>query len=636
MCGIAGFTHRNRAASRLVIERATASLYHRGPDQQDVFVSPDVCLGAVRLRVVDLVNGKQPMTSFDGGTVVVYNGEIYNHGELRRELEARGHQFESTCDTEVVLHAFREWDTNCFERFRGMFAAAIWSQRDKRLILARDRIGIKPLYFYRRGSEIHFGSELKAIFEHPDVPRELDMDALRDFLALNYVPSPRTLVKGIQKLPPGNFLEQRAGRVTIQPYWNLTFRPQTRPQPEMRFEAAVERLDHLLTLSVREEMMSEVPLGVWSSGGIDSSTILHYAANATSKPLKTFSVGFESRDCDESRYFREMSLRYGTEHHEIEMAPGPELITAVEDFAYYSDEPGADAGALPMWFLSKMTAQHCTVALSGDGGDELFGGYLTYAADRASRPFRKLPMSVREFMHSAAERLLPVSDKKISLEYKVKRFLAGTTMHQDDAHFFWNGASALADHDLRHRLYEGAPSASSGYVNRYMYVDQKYYLPDNILYKVDRMSSAHSLEARPPMLDHRIVEFAASLPEKFKMQGTQQKVILKELMKGKLPPSILNRAKKGFDIPTHDWFRGFLRPLLMDTLTPEAMGEAGIVDFHVTHSLIRDHMDRRINAGYQLWGLVTLFLWLKKWKIEVAPRQEFSPELVAQMPAGTN
>jgi asparagine synthase (glutamine-hydrolysing) len=372
--------------------------------------------------------------------------------------------------------------------------------------------------------------------------------------------------------------------------------------------------------------VSDVPLGVWSSGGLDSSTVLHYAAEAGGPPLKTFSVSFRGRSFDETPYFRQVAEIYATDHHEFDLNPDVELAGAIEDFAYYSDEPSADAGALPVWFLSRMSRQHVTVALSGDGGDELFGGYLTYQADAWARRLNLAPESARRMALGAAERLWPVSNDKISLEYKVKRMLEGSLLALDEAHFFWNGACSpsqirqlcpgLRGPNLA-ALYCGMPSQQEvGYLNRYMLLDQKYYLPDDILYKVDRMSMAHSLEVRPPLLDHRIVEFAASLPEQMKMRGSNQKLILKELMKGKLPSSILNRKKTGFDVPAHDWFRGALQPLLLDTLTPEAARAAGVFDYAAIQSLIRDHTERRANVGYHLWGLLTLFLWMKRWGIE--------------------
>jgi asparagine synthase (glutamine-hydrolysing) len=634
MCGIAGFTHRNRTTDCTVIRRATASLRHRGPNQQNVFVSPNICLGAVRLKIIDLEGGDQPFISHDGSTVVVFNGEIYNHGKLRQELESLGHKFRSRCDTEVVLESFLEWDTECLAKLRGMFAIAIWSEPAQRLVLARDRMGIKPLYVYRRGQDLHFGSELKAIFEHPEIPRQLDYEALNDFLSFNYIPGSRTLVKGITKLPPGHILEFADGQQKIRPYWKINFSP----NQHLQVEDAKNELDHLLKESVREHLMSDVPAGIWLSGGVDSSTALHYASEAGMTRTKTFSIAFQSKSCDERRYFREMASRYGTDHSEYELDAGPEMLEAVEEMGQYSDEPGADAGALPVWFLSRITAKQVTVALSGDGGDELFGGYQTYTADRVARYLSASPAPLRLWTLTAAQRVLPVSDEKISFEYKLKRLLEGSLLPAHEAHMFWNGTfSALQKAQLlreqpSHRLVEERfgqlPSSREvGYLNKFMLLDQLTYLPDNILYKVDRMSMAHSLEVRPIFLDHRIVEFAASLPENMKIRGFTQKFLLKQMMKGKLPPSILNRGKKGFDIPTHDWFRGALKPLLMDTLSTESIERNGIFDSAAIGKLIRNHMERRINAGYHLWGLLMLCLWLKRWDIETTHETGFGQAL---------
>jgi asparagine synthase (glutamine-hydrolysing) len=629
MCGIAGFTHNGRGLDESVIRRMTATLRHRGPDQQGCCWLSEAALGAVRLQVIDLDGGEQPFHAGDGRDgqpLIVYNGEIYNFAELRRELEALGHRFRSRCDTEVALRAFLEWDTACFERFRGMFAMAIWSERDKRLLLARDRIGIKPLYVCRLGRDIVFGSELKAIFAHPRVERRLDRTALDDFLSLNYVPGPRTLVEGIEKLPPGNFLDWRDGTVSVTPYWKLHFAPDA----QLDETSAAEELDRLLRDAVREHLVSDVPLGVWASGGIDSSTLVHYAAELGAKPLKTFSIAFESKSCDERPWFRQVAALYGTDHHEFELLPTTaDLNSTIEEFAYYSDEPSADAGALPVWFLSKMSRRHVTVALSGEGGDELFGGYLTYRADELARRLRRMPRFVRSAALQAARKFLPVSDAKIGFEYKVKRFLEGSLLTPDDAHLFWNGSFSaeqkrqlLAGRNTEHRwrLFDGLPAAAKiGFLNRYMFADQLAYLPDDLLCKVDRMSMAHSLEVRPPLLDHRIVEFAARLPERLKIRGAYQKAILKRTMKGKLPDALLNRKKAGLDIPAHEWFRGPLLPLLHDAIHPTALFDTDFIA-----RLIDDHRNRRINAGYQLWGLLTLFLWMKRWNIEVSP--DFVPD----------
>jgi asparagine synthase (glutamine-hydrolysing) len=642
MCGIAGFTQVSNDATQScdesLIRRMTATIVHRGPDQQGYYQSPGIALGAVRLQVIDLDGGQQPMHSGAPSdtapeTVIVYNGEIYNFRELRRELESLGHRFSSDCDTEVALRAFLQWDTGCFARLRGMFAMAIWSERDRRLVLARDRLGIKPLYLRRVGSDLVFGSELKVLFEHPGVTHRLDLTGLSDFLSLLYVPSPRTLVEGIEKLPSGHYLEWHGGISKVTPYWKLQFAPDS----SITEDDARAELDRLLREAVREQLVSDVPLGVWSSGGIDSSTLLHYAAELGARPIKTFSMVFESKSCDESPYFREIARIYGTEHHEFELHRDSEIVSAIEDFAFYSDEPSADAGALPVWFLSKMSRRDVTVALSGEGGDELFGGYLTYRADALARYLRVAPPVFREAALAAAHALLPASDDKIGFEYKLKRGIEGSLLHPDEAHLFWNGAFSqtqkaavlptLPLNDLR-RLYAGLPSArQTGFLNRYLMLDQKYYLQDNLLCKVDRMSMAHSLEVRPPLLDHRIVEFAGRLPERLKIDGPRQKIILKSLMRDKLPATILNRKKAGLDIPAHEWFRGPLLPLFEETLNATAVRNAEIFDYPAIQQLLSDHKARRINAGYQLWALLTLFLWLKKWNIEVVPPDERAASL---------
>lgn len=605
----------------------TNSLIHRGPDQQGYHWSSDIALGAVRLQIIDLDGGDQPFRTEDGKTTIVYNGEIYNFAELRAELEARGHRFHSRCDTEVALRAFLEWDTACFERFRGMFSMAIWLRADHRLVLGRDRMGIKPLYISRAGRDLVFASELKAIFAHPRVSRTLDPAALQDYLSLNYVPCPRTLVEGVEKLPPGHYLEWRHGVATITRWWKL----RVAADVGLDERSAEEELDRLLREAIREQLVSDVPLGVWASGGLDSSTLVHYASEMASKPVKTFSIAFESKSCDERKYFRQLAAIYGTEHNEFELLPGDDVTAAIEDMAYYSDEPGADAGALPVWFLSKMSRRHVTVALSGEGGDELFGGYMTYRADHLARPLRVVPGLVRRGALAAARGLFPVSDAKVGFEYKLKRWLEGSLLDPDDAHLFWNGSFSLRqkrellrlNEDHTPRLFQSLPAAAeTGFLNRYLMVDQMYYLPDNLLYKVDRMSMAHSLEVRPPLLDHRIVEFAGRLPERLKMQGSNQKAILKRVMAGKLPDAILNRKKEGLDIPAHEWFRGSLYDMLRETLRPDVVRRTGLFDPRVTEKLIVDHKEKRTNAGYQLWGLMTLFLWLKRWDIEVAPAEE--------------
>ncbi len=622
MCGISGYTHRNGAFDPAVIQKLTASLIHRGPDQQAVHESRFVSLGAVRLQIIDLEGGAQPFRSSDGNTVLLFNGEIYNYRELRAELASKGHQFFSHSDTEVLLHAFLEWDKDCFRRFRGMFAAALWSERERRLVLVRDRVGIKPLYFHQSGNDIIFGSEIKALFAHPSVPRRLDAAALPHYLSLNYPPYPYTMLEDIEKLKPGHLLEWQNGEFEIAPFASFPFDTKTQWTPE----SAEEALDGLMKESVREHLASDVPVGIWLSGGVDSSALLHYAQQVSQRALKTFSIRFNGRSFDETPYIREMVDRYGSEHHELDLNPSLGLADAVEEMAYHADEPVADAGAVPVWFLSKLTSQSVKVALSGEGADELFGGYVTYRADLLASHARLVPKLLRRSLLRLL-RHWPVSDDKISFEYKMKRFLEGSLLPADEAHTYWNGAFSHGQQRelLRHsngnaldRLYSAdLPCLKrEGYVRRYLAFDQRYYLVDNLLQKVDRMSMAHSLEVRPPYLDHRIIEFATTLPDELKIRGRTQKVILKRLMKGKLPESVLRRPKTGLDIPTHDWLRGPLRALLLDTLTDQAIQQTGLFRTHALQRLIKDHMERRVNVGYHLWGLLTLFLWMKRWKIE--------------------
>jgi len=617
VCGIAGFTHSNGRRQPERIWEITRSLIHRGPDRQDVWESANVSLGAVRLKIIDLEHGDQPMVSDDGDTVLVFNGEIYNHAELRRELEGLGHRFDSRCDTEVVLRAFLEWDVRAFPKLRGMFGAALWTESSRRLLLVRDRVGIKPLYYRRHGDDFYFGSEMKAILLHPELDRRMNPQALERYLSCNYVPGTETLVEDIQKLAPGNWLEWQDGAVSIHPYWSLEFKPDRR----LDLVTAKEELDRLLRSAVTEHLISDAPLGVWSSGGLDSSTILHYAAEASSARLKTFSVSFRGRSFDETQFFREVAERYQTDHHEFDLNPEHDLPGAIEEFATYSDEPSADAGALPMWFLSKMCRQDVTVALSGDGADELFGGYNTYLADRYAKTLRRFPRAARSAAARAAG-LLPVSDEKIGLDYKITRMLEGSLLEPVDAHFYWNGTFGEAERRTLLANPNGAaseiplPGETDGYLNRFLWLDQLCYLPDDILNKCDRMSMAHSLEVRPPFLDHRIVEFAATLPEDFKIRGNSLKFILRDLMKDKLPRAVLARPKEGFDIPAHHWLRTTLRPLLVETLSERNVRESGIFRWEAVNSVLQSHLQRRANLGYHLWGLLILFLWMSRWKIQ--------------------
>jgi asparagine synthase (glutamine-hydrolysing) len=638
LCGIAGFTTKTWSAPPERIREATATLIHRGPDQQGVFHSNLFALGATRLKIIDLDHGNQPIVTEDGDGGIVFNGEIYNHLAVRAELEKLGHPFESHSDTETVLRAFQQWDKECFSRLRGMFAVALWSKSRKRIVLARDRMGIKPLYIARRGEDLFFGSELKALFVHPEIDRRLSLAGLDCYLALNYIPSPWTMVEGIGKLAPGEWLEWNDGQVSTGSYWRLPFGVSN----THTLDSAKEELDGLLQDAIREHLISDVPLGVWLSGGVDSSTILHYAAKASNSQLKTFSISFRGRSFDETPYVSRAAKQYETDHTELDLTPEEDLQGAIEKFAYFSDEPSADAGALPVWFLSKLCKEKTTVALSGEGADELFGGYLTYRANRLAARARLLPSSLLRIA-LAGFGYWPVSDDKISFEYKVKRFLEGALMPPARAHAYWNGTFSDAEKEalvkqplpgsLKRILSEmGALPATSDDLAPYLWLDQQYFLADDILNKSDRMSMAHSVEVRPPFLDHRIVEFAARLPASLKIRGTQQKVILKELMRERLPRQILQRPKMGFDIPAHEWLRGPLRNLLVDALHYGASECGSLFRSEVLDKHLRLHLERKANLGYHLWGLLILFLWMKKWGIQIGPSE--APKVLLQASAG--
>jgi asparagine synthase (glutamine-hydrolysing) len=434
----------------------------------------------------------------------------------------------------------------------------------------------------------------------------------------------------VVKLMPGCFLTWNDGNVSIHRYWQA----EREGMAPRSLRDATAQLDQLLKESVKEHLAADVPVGVWLSGGIDSSTVLHYASQDAASQLKTFSITFDGREFDEAPYIREMARRYSTDHHELDLGPGTVTPDSITELAYYSDEPNADAGAVPVWHLSRMSVKDVTVALSGEGADELFGGYVTYLADKYARRARMIPRGLRRWSLRSANRLR-ASDKKIGLDYKLQRFLHGTLLDERSSHIFWNGTFSqeqrrelMVSRSGTHMLKLLATIPAKGDVRRFLAFDQAYYLPDNILAKVDRMSMAHSLEVRPAFLDHRIVEFAAALPAHYCIKGRTLKLLLRRLMHDKLPQSVLGKKKQGLDIPVHDWLRGHLRPLLLDTLNRKTVEESGLVYWPHLDSVINLHMQRKANYGYHLWGMLMLFLWLKQWKIQcghdIQAREDFS------------
>ncbi len=618
MCGICGVVGYRASVDPEVLGRMATSLRHRGPDDEGFFVSegggPQCGLGFRRLSIIDLAGGNQPLASEDGRFQLVCNGEIYNYRELREHLRGQGHLFATESDVEVIVHLYEELGPRCLERLNGMFALAIWDDRERTLFAARDRLGKKPLYYADTGRELLFGSELKALREHPSCPGEIDADALSRYLAFEYVPSPLSILAGVQKLPAAHFLVWAEGRLTVERYWRLP-----PPEPERRREEdLVDEFRGRLREAVRLRLMADVPLGAFLSGGLDSSSIVALMSELAPGRVETFSVGFAERSFDESPHARRVATHFRTSHHEERFTPGV-LLEVLPEVTSFLDEPFADASVLPTYLLSRFTRRSVKVALGGDGADELLAGYPTFQAGRLARLYR-LPSAIHERLVLPLAERLPVSDEDFSLEFRLKRFLRGMSHPQATRHQAWlgsftpdaqaellrNGVARDPYSDLR-RLDHATRSRHP--LDRAIELYATTYLPDDILVKVDRASMACSLEVRAPFLDYTLVEFLARVPARLKLRGLERKVILKRAMAGRLPPGIASRAKKGFGIPTAKWFKRELREALLDELSPERLRRQGLFEPATVERLVRDHLDGRRDNHKELWTLFVFQLW---------------------------
>ncbi len=621
MCGIAGFinSEHGKQANERDLRRMCDVITHRGPDEDGYFVFDNVALGMRRLSIIDLSTGRQPITNEDKSIWIVFNGEIYNFPELRAELEAKGHQFRTKTDTETIVHAYEEWGTLCASKLNGMFAFAIWDNRRKQLFLARDRIGIKPLYYYADDKRIVFGSELKSLLQLPEVPREVDEKALDLFLTYEYVPAPYSILKGVKKLPQGHILVAKDGKIETQQYWEVKYQECDKSQHELE-----EEFIELMRDAVKIRMIADVPLGAFLSGGIDSSTIVALMSQVASRKVKTFSIGFENQSYNELEYAREIATHFGTEHQEFIIQP--DILDLTDKLIHHLDEPLGDFSIFPTYLVSKMARRHVTVALSGDGGDELFGGYDTYVANQLDVKYRrKIPQFVREKMVAPMVGLLPPTGKKKGLVNKSKRFVEGSNLPPDLQHTRWmtfvaehekqalyspemlqarNGCTAF---DFMRGYFQKATSKDP--LNRQLYVDTKTYLCDNILVKVDRMSMATSLEARVPFLDHRVVEFAARVPGSMKMANGRTKILVKDALAKLLPQMITKRGKEGFSIPIKNWLKSELKPLMMETLAPEKIRADGFFQADMIERLIKEHLQNKENHSHRLWALMVFQIW---------------------------
>ncbi len=604
-------------------------IVHRGPDDDGYYLQGDVGLAARRLSIIDLETGHQPLPSHSKKNWITYNGELYNFQELRKELREKGYKFRTKTDTEVVVNLYEEYGIEFVKKLRGMFVVGIYDIKNHRLVLSRDHIGIKPLYYYIQpgNKNLVFGSEIKSILEYPGVEREIDPQALDYFLTLEYIPAPYSIFKGIRKLPAGHILTYENGKLHIRKYWDAADVEPVNGSA-LEFEALKEKFHHLLNESVKMRMISDVPLGAFLSGGIDSSAIVSSMASQSESRIKTFSIGFEEKSYSELKYSDIVSNKFGTDHYTKNLSPDiNELVLFLADFW---DEPLGDFSNFPTYLVSKTAREKVTVVLSGDGGDEIFGGYEHYIAQKIARtidfalfrPFHKL---LAKTTH-----LFPPSKLKKGFVNRVKRFSEGLENSYTNRHFRWMiflsdfqktklYSPGFLTEDFLKKLPQRVPFAtyfenSKCYegINRDLYLDFKTYMVDNILVKVDRMSMATSLEARVPLLDYKMVEFAFSLPSHFKVRGSVTKWFFKKAMEGILPDEIIYRRKEGFSIPIKNWLKDELKDLMMEYLSEKRVKEAGFFNYTYIKKLIDEHLNAKQNHAHRLWALILFSLWREK------------------------
>ncbi len=624
MCGICGVVYKDgTSVERSLLKSANDLIAHRGPDDEGYFLEGPVGLAMRRLAIIDLNTGHQPISYADDSLVIVFNGEIYNFLELREDLVRAGKKFKTKSDTEVILALYQDLGAGCVAKLRGMFAFAIWDKKKKRLFVARDRIGKKPVFYADQAGFFAFGSELRCVYAFPGISKELDPEALDQYLSLQYIPSPRTIYAQVKKLPPGHTLTLQDGRVTVEKYWDL---PVGKAPVTTDVEEAKRLIVDKLKESVRLRMISDVPLGAFLSGGVDSSIIVALMAEQSQRPVKTFSIGFEEQEFSELHYAKEVAKRHGCDHTEFVVKP--EMTSVLPKLAWHYGEPYADASALPSYYVARETRKHVTVALNGDGGDENFGGYVRYFAMKASRFADVLPTPVLSGLKAGVE-LLPERNAPYGLAWRAKRFLRSALLadlprrhlrmicyfpEEDKAGLYSDAFRARLGSGLysAERYMERAFTASDGedYLNRLLYVDFKTYLPECLMAKVDIATMAASLEGRSPLLDHEFVELVYPMPGHWKLRGLRgHKWIMKEAFKDRLPPMIQNRNKMGFGIPLHAWFRGPLKKYFEDVvLSPKALSR-GYFREQALRRYWDEHQSRRREHGYRLWALLMLELW---------------------------
>jgi asparagine synthase (glutamine-hydrolysing) len=620
MCGICGeFNYLNQApVNEQLIKDMCGVLHHRGPDEEGRYINGHIGLGHCRLSIIDLAGGRQPMSNEDQSCWIVFNGEIYNFQQLRQELQSRGHKFRTHSDTEVILHLYEEHGTACVKLLRGMFAFALWDERCNSLFLARDRLGQKPLVYAQTTHGLIFASEIKSLLRHPDITPEVDLVALHHYLTYQYVPSPYTMFRGIHKLPPAHTLVCQQGGTTIERYWELRFRYARLSQQEYMEESL-----RLLAEATRLRLISDVPLGAFLSGGIDSSAVVAMMARLSTGPVKTFSIGFEEESFNELEHARTVARHFGTEHHEFVVKT--DALEVLPKLIWHYNEPFADPSAIPSYYVAKMARQHVTVALNGDAGDEGFAGYERYIAERQAMFYQQIPLPIRQRLIEPAIGALPRTGREQALPDKLRRYLSTISgsfgqrylqlicafnNQQKDLLYSVEMKRLLNDHDSLARiqqLYDNALAPDP--ISSALYVDIMSYLPDDLLVKIDIATMANSLEARSPFLDHKLMEFSATIPWQLKLKGGNTKYILRKALAKLLPPQILQRKKAGFAVPISDWLRHELRDFALQTLLDKRCTHRGYFNPDGIKQLLEEHLSSRYDHGFRLWTLLNLELW---------------------------
>jgi asparagine synthase (glutamine-hydrolysing) len=601
----------------------TDSLIHRGPDEQGTYIKNNIGLVVRRLKIIDLKTGQQPISDPSNQFTIGYNGEIYNYKEIKRQLLNQGYRFKSQSDTEVILFSYIHWGLRFVDYLNGMFTVAIWDNQKQQLVIARDRIGIKPLFYYQDDEKFVFASEIKAILHHPSVGRNIESDSLYYHLLLNYIPENKTLFSNIYSLPPGYLVIIKNNTVEFKQYWKIT---PTEPVKSKSLSLYQDEFLNLFQDSVKIRLQSDVPLGVFLSGGLDSSSVAAMAASVNPSPIQTFSVGFEEKSFDETSYSNLVAQHLKTVHHHISVKPNIQDVLPL--IIRHMEEPTADSSAVPVYYLCQYTRQHVTVALSGDGADEIAAGYETYTADKLARVFRYFPSFINNSLQNLGN-LIPTSFEKYSLWMKYNRFFKGLNQDEAMSHFLWriiwyfdevsqvihpdflNDRKVLEIQSQYSRIFN-IPS-DRDLLTKSLYADTTYYLPNDMLIKVDRMSMANSLEVRVPFLDYRLVEFFFNLPSKYKLRYlTRKKYLIKKSMAPRLPRQIINRPKAGFNVPISYWFLTDLNDLMKEIVFAWGPAEIPFLSWKIIQDTFKNHLKKREDNGYKLWSILILALWYKE------------------------